>query len=147
MRPFDKFMATLRTMHDTKTPLPWWAKMPNAREVDILWPTMIPLGDDAAFEKRLPKYIRSKAWRERRAVVLILARMRCIHCLRKKATQVHHNTYDNWRAEPLTDLDPICRGCHCRIHHIPYGAGFSLGALAGAIVADIEAHTGLAVRP
>lgn len=122
---FDRFMGLLREMHQTRTPLPVWAHMPYPREVDVIWPTMM-VGKDLHLVGRAPAYMRSAAWRERRAVVLILARLRCSHCIRSMATQVHHNTYDHWGREPLADLEPVCRMCHCRIHGIrPHGAGLS----------------------
>jgi hypothetical protein len=61
-------------------------------------------------------YLRTPQWRELRSRVLERAQHVCEGCGMHRATQVHHKTYDNWRAEFLFELVAVCTECHNRIH-------------------------------
>jgi hypothetical protein len=62
-------------------------------------------------------YLRTPAWASRRERILSRAGYRCEAAIAEagctgRATDVHHLTYDHWRAEPLFDLRALCRPCH-----------------------------------
>lgn len=57
------------------------------------------------------RYIKSDAWRAKRACVLNLRDHRCDLC-NEEATEVHHKTYDNVGQEPFSDLTALCQSCH-----------------------------------
>jgi 5-methylcytosine-specific restriction endonuclease McrA len=61
-------------------------------------------------------YLRSPAWRVRRALVMRRAGGTCEGCLSAPATQVHHATYDHVGNELLFELHAICDDCHERAH-------------------------------
>ena len=56
-------------------------------------------------------YLASKEWKKRRARVMDRDNYLCRIC-GKRATEVHHLTYDRIFDEPLYDLVAICRECH-----------------------------------
>lgn len=57
-------------------------------------------------------YLKTMAWQEKREEVLKRDDYLCQACLKKRATQVHHLTYDHFGAEPLFDLISVCGECH-----------------------------------
>ena len=62
------------------------------------------------------EYLKSSEWRSRRQRVLDRDGHLCQACLRRKATQVHHLTYEHVGNEPLFELTSVCRVCHEAIH-------------------------------
>ncbi|MCY3740395.1 MAG: hypothetical protein OXH00_05190 [Candidatus Poribacteria bacterium] len=60
------------------------------------------------------KYLESRNWKEKRERVLDRDRNLCI--CGERATYVHHKTYKNLGAEPLSDLIALCRNCHDGYH-------------------------------
>lgn len=138
MTPFDRFMETLWTMHPPKTRLPAWAHMPYRHQVDILWPSLVRGQFVLDMPGRAGPYTKSNAWRKRRAVVILLGKYRCAQCYYRKAVQVHHLTYERWKEELLTDLIPVCRGCHCKIHGIPFGPDWSVSSALPNVIEEIE---------
>lgn len=58
------------------------------------------------------EYMRSDAWFDKRDRVLKRDNYICQACLKRKATQVHHLTYEHFGDEPLFDLESICKICH-----------------------------------
>lgn len=68
------------------------------------------------------KYLESPLWRRIRALVLRDGRV-CAGGCGRMATQVHHGDYSRETLEGhnLTDLYPVCSGCHFRIEFT--GAG------------------------
>ena len=58
------------------------------------------------------EYIRSPAWRERRAAVLAKAGHRCERCPAVTGIEVHHLRYTNLGHEPDEDLEVLCWRCH-----------------------------------
>lgn len=62
------------------------------------------------------QYLRTPAWRSRRALVLQRAGGWCEGCRKSEATQVHHLTYEHVCNEFLWELVAICDECHERVH-------------------------------
>lgn len=62
------------------------------------------------------EYLRSREWRDKRALVLDRCNGVCEGCRRAKATQVHHLTYEHWKDELLWELVAVCDDCHERAH-------------------------------
>jgi hypothetical protein len=61
-------------------------------------------------------YLRSAQWQEKRIQVLQRANGICEICELNEATDIHHNSYDHFGAEPLEDLDAVCTFCHKVLH-------------------------------
>ncbi|MDE1484738.1 HNH endonuclease [Xenorhabdus bovienii] len=61
-------------------------------------------------------YLKSSTWRDKRELVLRRDNYTCQGCLRKKATQVHHLTYENVGDELLFELVSLCDSCHEKAH-------------------------------
>lgn len=61
-------------------------------------------------------YLKTEEWRDKRDRVLERDGYLCQACLRRKATQVHHLTYDRVLDEPLFDLVAVCSLCHEHLH-------------------------------
>lgn len=68
------------------------------------------------FRARYAEYLKSDAWRSKRAKVLKRAGSICEACLDNRATQVHHLTYDSIFNEFLFELVAVCGDCHGRLH-------------------------------
>jgi 5-methylcytosine-specific restriction endonuclease McrA len=68
------------------------------------------------FWKVYNAYLKTKEWREKRERVLQRANGQCEGCGIRRATQVHHLTYDHLRKEFLFELVAICDDCHKRLH-------------------------------
>jgi hypothetical protein len=62
------------------------------------------------------EYLRSPQWRSLRQRVLRRAGGVCEACLERRATQVHHRTYEHVFAEFGFELVAICDACHARLH-------------------------------
>lgn len=58
------------------------------------------------------RYLLSPEWRKKADRVLRRAGHVCEACLERRATQVHHLTYEHWKNEPLFDLRAVCAPCH-----------------------------------
>jgi hypothetical protein len=69
-----------------------------------------------AFFTKYNAYLRTSAWRSLRHRVLQRARGICEACLIRRATQVHHTTYEHVFAEFAFELVAICDACHSRLH-------------------------------
>jgi hypothetical protein len=67
------------------------------------------------FTASYSEYIKSDAWRTKRALVLKRCGGVCEGCGRAKATEVHHTTYLHLFDEFLFELLGLCHGCHERI--------------------------------
>lgn len=61
-------------------------------------------------------YLQTEEWRNLRHKVLNRDNFVCQSCLIKKATQVHHLTYERIYSECAFDLVSICEECHGKIH-------------------------------
>ena len=62
------------------------------------------------------EYLRSKQWKEKRALVMVRDNNTCQHCRKAIAEEVHHLTYVNLFNEPLDDLISLCSVCHSKVH-------------------------------
>lgn len=62
------------------------------------------------------EYILSAEWRDKRNMVLERDGYLCQGCLRNKATQVHHLTYEHLGCEFMWELVSVCDECHRRFH-------------------------------
>lgn len=60
------------------------------------------------------EYLKSERWQNLRKSVLHRDNELCI--CGKKATEVHHKTYERLGNEPLSDLVSLCRHCHQNVH-------------------------------
>ena len=67
------------------------------------------------FFERYDEYLRSDAWKAKRARVLARDKRICQGC-GDTATQVHHLTYARVGDELLLDLTSVCGDCHARLH-------------------------------
>jgi 5-methylcytosine-specific restriction endonuclease McrA len=56
-------------------------------------------------------YLRSSAWRQRRAGVIAREKV-CQLCQGSERLEVHHITYNRVGAEEIDDLRLLCRRCH-----------------------------------
>lgn len=70
---------------------------------------------------RYHAYLKSPEWRAKRLMVLERAKHLCEGCLERRATQVHHETYEHaghefTGGEFLWELRAICDACHERLH-------------------------------
>ena len=71
---------------------------------------------------RMPfsKYQQTREWKVKRSRVLSLARHRCQLCNRVGSPgsplEVHHNNYDRYGDELLSDLVALCEECHGHYH-------------------------------
>lgn len=62
------------------------------------------------------RYLQSPQWKERRQRVLERDNYLCQGCLTRRATQVHHLTYERVGNEMMFDLISICTPCHDALH-------------------------------
>ncbi|MDO8980306.1 MAG: hypothetical protein Q7V17_13840 [Afipia sp.] len=76
----------------------------------------IQRGGIDGFKRKYEQYLRSPEWAKRREKVLERAKGICEGCRDRKATQVHHLTYDHIYEELLFELVAVCDDCHRRIH-------------------------------
>lgn len=61
-------------------------------------------------------YMKSEAWRKKRAEVIRRAKGRCERCRRWAIVNVHHLTYARLGREFLSDLLGVCVKCHKELH-------------------------------
>lgn len=61
-------------------------------------------------------YLKTAAWRQKRAEVIRRAAGVCERCRRWPVANVHHLTYERLGDEPLSDLLGVCRRCHEELH-------------------------------
>jgi hypothetical protein len=98
--------------------LPWYDegirdeywKQRHERQLDVLAEKRVQR--DAQFFEEHSRYLHSPAWLRRREMVLKRAGHTCEACLSRRATEVHHVTYEHWQNEPLFDLRAVCHSCH-----------------------------------
>lgn len=66
-------------------------------------------------------YLRSPEWKQKRKIALYHANNRCAGCGAQfwggRGLDVHHKTYANFKHEPLSDLQVLCRVCHDSVHN------------------------------
>lgn len=61
-------------------------------------------------------YLRTPAWKKKRALALQRDKGTCQGCLEAPAVHVHHLTYEHWQDELLFELVSLCERCHERAH-------------------------------
>lgn len=65
------------------------------------------------------RYLRSRAWKEKRLEAIRRANWRCEVCGRRsfdeRDYQVHHRTYERFGDELPEDLMAMCHRCHRRV--------------------------------
>jgi 5-methylcytosine-specific restriction endonuclease McrA len=66
---------------------------------------------------RYREYLAGDHWSRFRLEVLAFWGGKCALCA-SRANDVHHNTYMRVGAEKITDVVPLCRGCHKRFHGV-----------------------------
>ena len=66
--------------------------------------------------QRYKTHLKTPEWQEKREQVLERDGYLCQACLKRRATQAHHLTYDHVGNEPLFDLVAICKVCHAELH-------------------------------
>ena len=67
-------------------------------------------------KKSYSRYRKTKRWQGKRRTIIKRAGNKCRKCKKRRATQVHHETYKRIGRERLSDLTAVCGGCHKRIH-------------------------------
>ncbi len=69
---------------------------------------------ESARREKYARYLRSRRWKFLRRRVLERDRYTCQRCGDPDAHrgEVHHQTYERFEAERLTDLITLCRRCH-----------------------------------
>lgn len=63
------------------------------------------------------QYLQSPIWKQKAAIVKERDKYLCQMCLKEKATDVHHITYERIFNELTSDLISVCRSCHSKIHN------------------------------
>jgi 5-methylcytosine-specific restriction endonuclease McrA len=65
---------------------------------------------------RYRKYLASPAWERRRMQILTRDNYVCGKCHHRRATEVHHLSYDRMGHERDSDLISVCPTCHDKFH-------------------------------
>ena len=88
-------------------------------------------------------YIKSDAWKARRAPIFAAAKGVCLACGRRAGT-VHHRSYERLGSEADADLVALCWDCHqaCHMHHVEH-ADLGLWKATNAVIAERRALFGL----
>jgi 5-methylcytosine-specific restriction endonuclease McrA len=68
------------------------------------------------FWKRYKEYLESDEWAQKRLKILKRAKGQCEGCGERRATQVHHLTYEHAFKEFLFELVAVCGDCHAALH-------------------------------
>ena len=91
-------------------------------------------------------YIQSREWLMRRALKLLLAgamsgRVQCEFCelyFPPNRVDVHHKSYEHFKAEPLSELAILCRLCHESVDEIETACdGGSVAKLSDGLVSRL----------
>tara|TARA_Y100000310_G_scaffold196815_1_gene196877 strand:+ start:78 stop:449 length:372 start_codon:yes stop_codon:yes gene_type:complete len=64
------------------------------------------------------KFLKSDEWRAKADLVLERDGHLCQACLKRKATQVHHENYRYGANAPGFDLQSVCGTCHRALHRL-----------------------------
>ncbi len=67
-------------------------------------------------KKHYENYLKGKSWKRKRRKIMQLSGRVCRVCRKRRATQVHHETYKRLYRERTTDLTAVCGTCHKKIH-------------------------------
>lgn len=66
--------------------------------------------------KEYTEYLKTPAWKKKRAIILDRDNYTCQGCLSRPATDVHHRTYEHVTREFAFELISLCESCHERLH-------------------------------
>lgn len=69
----------------------------------------------AEHQRKHQEYLNTQTWKEKRKEILERDGYLCQACLKNRASEVHHLTYDHFGDEPFFDLISVCRECHEKI--------------------------------
>jgi 5-methylcytosine-specific restriction endonuclease McrA len=72
--------------------------------------------EQAAWRRKYDAYLSTSKWKALREKVLLRAKGLCEGCGERRATQVHHLTYERLGNEMLFDLVAVCHDCQKQIH-------------------------------
>jgi len=61
-------------------------------------------------------YLKTPQWQSKRLAVLKRDRYLCQGCMSRRASQVHHLSYEHCGNELLWELTSVCDDCHKKIH-------------------------------
>ena len=61
-------------------------------------------------------YLQTKAWHNKRNILLKHSDYKCNRCSKTENLQAHHLNYNTIGDESLSDLELVCVGCHKKIH-------------------------------
>src|SRR5882757_1588820 len=70
------------------------------------------------FTQEYKTYIRSPRWKAVCGRYWALYGRKCQACGSRKQLHVHHNTYDRFGREIMSDLTGVCQPCHRLIHQM-----------------------------
>ena len=90
-------------------------------------------------------YLRSPAWRRRKATVLARCDWQCearLEGCTGTATQVHHTSYEHYGNEPLWDLRGVCDACHAVLSAPPARRPVPLREAMASLLSDLERKEG-----
>lgn len=70
------------------------------------------------FKADVDAYYSSPEWKAKRIIMLARAKNTCNRChvVQSSGLHVHHNTYENFGNEKMSDLEVLCEPCHEKHH-------------------------------
>lgn len=86
----------------------------STRALERLRTRLSELGDPPP---EYDRYIRSKAWREKREQILAHYGHTCSLCGSHTDLQIHHLHYNSVGTEQMADVAVCCKRCHFKLHH------------------------------
>jgi hypothetical protein len=97
----------------------YWRKIGEAFTIERIKREQQREHEQEARQQAYLDYLATEAWHRKREAVLArdayICQAQLDGCIRR-ASQVHHKTYEHIFDEPLFDLVAICRSCHQRLH-------------------------------
>lgn len=69
-------------------------------------------------KRKYDAYIGGPAWVKKKKQFYSNMPKTCLACGSVKDIHLHHHTYDRLFAERLSDLVPLCEGCHFEVHRL-----------------------------
>lgn len=82
------------------------------------------------------EYLKSDAWRERRASKLEASKFRCERCGEREGLEVHHLSYDRLGQERTDDLIVLCKSHHWVADELRRGNDIDFDVEVGATLPD-----------
>ena len=94
------------------------------------------------FSKKYVNHLKTDDWKEMRLRILERDKHLCRGCLKAKAIEVHHVTYQNLETEFAFELMSLCKTCHDRYHlrkdNLKLDAEFNRPQVTDSIIPKIE---------